>query len=269
MDRWSEYYLVLYSRENVVTETAINAAEPLPVMRELDELSSEKEFSDVIGRLVKGKATGSDGISSEIIKCAKPALLTKLVCHCWEEATVHQDTRDAIIITLYKNKGNRDDCNKYRGISLLSIVGKTFARVILNRLQKLAERVYPEAQCGYRRARSTSDKLFSLRQLQEKCREQQMPLNIAFIDLTKAFYLVSRSGLFQLLENIGCPTKLLSMITAFHSNMKSTVRYDEAVSNAFPIKTESNRVVSSRLPCLEPLKMASTSTLDRTASFSI
>ena len=27
------------------------------------------------------------------------------------------------------------------------------------------------------------------------------------------------------------------MITAFHSNMKNTVRYDGAVSNAFPIKT--------------------------------
>ena len=34
-----EHYLELYSRENVLTETAINAAEPLPVMRELDEYS--------------------------------------------------------------------------------------------------------------------------------------------------------------------------------------------------------------------------------------
>ena len=57
-----------------------------------------------------------------------------------------QDMRDAIIIILCKNSGDRGDCNNYRGISLLSVVGKTFARVVLNRLQKLAERVYPEAQ---------------------------------------------------------------------------------------------------------------------------
>ena len=139
-----------------------------------------------------------------------------------------QDMRDAIIVTMYTNKGD---------LSLLSIVGKTFARVILNRLQKLAERVYPEAQCCFRRARSTIDRLFSLRQLQEKCREQQVPFDIAFIDLTKAIDLVSRSDMFQLLEKMGCPPNLLSMITAFHSNMKSTVRYDEAVSNAFPIKS--------------------------------
>ncbi|XP_076458072.1 uncharacterized protein LOC143291792 [Babylonia areolata] len=43
--------------------------------------------------------------------------------------------RDAKIITLYKKKGERRDCNKYRGISLLSIIGKVFARVILIRLQ--------------------------------------------------------------------------------------------------------------------------------------
>ena len=82
-----------------------------------------------------------------------------------------QDIRDAKIITLYKNKGERRDCNNYRGISLLSIVGKVFARVILGRLQKLAERIYPESQWGFRVEKSTKDMIFSLRQLQEKCRE--------------------------------------------------------------------------------------------------
>jgi sulfite reductase beta subunit-like hemoprotein len=43
--------------------------------------------------------------------------------------------RDAKIVTLYKNKGDRSDCNNYRGISLHSKVGKAFARVVLNRLQ--------------------------------------------------------------------------------------------------------------------------------------
>ena len=79
-----------------------------------------------------------------------------------------QDMRDANIITLYRNKGDRSDCNNYRGISLLSIVVKVFARVALERLQTLAERVYPEAQFGFRAGRSTTDMIFSLRQLQEK-----------------------------------------------------------------------------------------------------
>ena len=141
--------------------------------------------------------------------------------------------RDSKIITLYKNKGERSDCNNYRGISLLSIVGKVFARVILIRLQKLAERVYPESQCGFRSKRSTVDMIFSIRQLQEKCRERNMPLYVSFIDLTKAFDLVSRDGLFKILPKIGCPPKLQSLIESFHMNTKGIVQYGGNVSEPF------------------------------------
>ena len=71
--------------------------------------------------------------------------------------------RDAKIVTLFKNKGDRSDCNNYRGISLLSVVGKVFARVVLARLQILADRIYPESQCGFRSGRSTVDMIFSVR----------------------------------------------------------------------------------------------------------
>ena len=145
--------------------------------------------------------------------------------------------RDAKIVTLYKNKGARSDCNNYRGISLLIIVGKLFAKVLLSRLQQLAERVYPESQCGFRAERSTRDMVFSLRQLQEKCREQQGPLYIAFIDLTKVLDLVSRDGLFKALPKIGCPPILLSMVRSFHDNMQATIQYEGSLSEPFEIKS--------------------------------
>ena len=94
----------------------------------------------------------------------------------------------------------------------------------------------PESQCGFRAERSTIDMVFSLRQLQEKCREQRRPLYLAFIDLTKAFDLVSRNGLFALLERIGCPPKLLKVITSFHDDMNGTVQFDGSSSDPFPIK---------------------------------
>ena len=78
-----------------------------------------------------------------------------------------------------------------QGISLLVVAGKAFARVVLPRLQKMTERVYPESKCGFRSKRSTTDMIFSVQQLQEKCNEQNLPLYIAF-DLTKASDLVSR-----------------------------------------------------------------------------
>ena len=145
--------------------------------------------------------------------------------------------RDSIIATLYKNKGDRSDRNNYRDISLLRIAGKLFARVALYRLQKIAERVYPESQCGFRSNRSTVDMIFSLRQLQEKCKEQQQPLYIAFIHLTKAFDLVRRDSLFKILPLLGCPPKLLSFIKSFHDGSRGTVQYDGNRSEAFDINS--------------------------------
>ena len=174
----------------------------------------------------------------DLIKYCKTTLLLPLhevLCQCWQEGAVSQDMRDSKIITIYKNKGERNDCNNYRG--LRSIVAKVFARVILIRLQKLAERIYPESQCGFRAERSTIDMIFSLRQLQEKCREQHMPLYIAFIDLTKAFDLVSRDGLFKVLPKIGCPPKLQSMIESFHTDTKGTVQFNDSFSAPFGIRS--------------------------------
>ena len=97
------------------------------------------------------------------------------------------------------------------------------AKVVLMKLQVLAERIYLESQCGFRAKRATIDMIFSLRQLQEKCREQGKPLYVAFIDLTKAFDLVNRNGLFKILAKIDCPPTLLSIMKSFHDNMKGTV----------------------------------------------
>ena len=78
--------------------------------------------------------------------------------------------------------------------------------------------------------------VFSIKQLQEKCREQRQPLYLAFIELTKAFDLVSRNGLFSLLQRFGCPPKLLCMIKSFHQDMHYTVQFDGSSSDSFPIR---------------------------------
>ena len=78
--------------------------------------------------------------------------------------------------------------------------------------------------------------IFSIRQLQEKCREQRQPLYIAFVDRTKAFDLVSGNGLFTLftmLQRIICPPKLLKIITYFHEDTNGIVEHDGSSSDPF------------------------------------
>ncbi|KAM7176630.1 uncharacterized protein RBU57_002249 [Macrochelys suwanniensis] len=127
MDRWVEHYSEVYSRQNTITEAALNTVDGFPVEIELDEKPTVEELKKVIESLSTGKAPGKDGIPPEVIKCGINVLLEHLhdlLCQCWDEGAVPQDMRDANIVTLYKNKGDRSDCNNYRGISLLSVVGK-------------------------------------------------------------------------------------------------------------------------------------------------
>ena len=146
LERWAEHYSKLYSRENTVSQSALDAIERLTTLQELDDPPSFEDVSKAIDQLLSGKSPDKDCISGEVIKAGKSSLLEpsyNLLLKCWKEGEVSQDMRDANIITLYKNKGDRSDCNNYRGISLLSIVGKLFARIILRRLQVLEERIYP------------------------------------------------------------------------------------------------------------------------------
>ncbi|XP_018022180.1 uncharacterized protein LOC108678311 [Hyalella azteca] len=189
LSRWVEQYLDLYSNVNNVSQEALDAIENLPSLDALDAEPSVEELKKPSTSFPVGRQLEKMEYPQMSSKGGKRALLGplhELLCLCWREGHVPQDMRDSKIITLYKNKGDRSDCNNYRGISLLSMVGKVFARVVLGRLQALADLVYPESQCGFRAQRGTSDMIFSLRQLQEKYREQRRPLYIAFIDLTKA-----------------------------------------------------------------------------------
>ena len=141
MDSWMEHFSNLYSRHTASPE-ALDSLECFETMNELDSVPTIEELNNVIDYLTNGKAPRSDNIPLDLIKACKSALLLPLyviLCQCWQERVVPQDMRDAKIITLYKSR--RTDCNSYRNILLLSIVGKILARVILVCLQQLAERV--------------------------------------------------------------------------------------------------------------------------------
>ena len=58
----------------------------------------------------------------------------------------------------------RLDPNKYRGITLLSIVGKIYTSVLNNRLYNFCENhgLIVDEQAGFRTSRSTVDQLFIL-----------------------------------------------------------------------------------------------------------
>ena len=169
------------------------------------------------------KVPGMDGITAEMLKNGSEKmidLLEQVIQSVWE-SEVPQHWRDAILVFFYK-KGLKLDCSNSRGISLLSIVGKLFSRIILSRLvHTIVNEILPESQCSFRASRGTVDMIFSARQLQEKCKEQNLPLYQCFIDLSKAFDTVNRSTLWKILLKLGCPERFVGLICSLHNGMKA------------------------------------------------
>ena len=112
---------------------------------------SNHGWDGAITGLKDGKVPGGDGIPVEVWKHEGDNLFSRphqLITNAWEVGSVPQAWKDTSIVTIYK-KGDRTYCGNYRGISLLSIAGKIFARILLNRLSThITSEIVPEPGYG-------------------------------------------------------------------------------------------------------------------------
>ena len=75
MERWVEHYLELYSKVSNVAKDAIDSLPQYPIMSMLDDEPDLLELSKALDAMANGKAPGSDGIPTEILKIGKETLL--------------------------------------------------------------------------------------------------------------------------------------------------------------------------------------------------
>ena len=122
-------------------------------------------------------------------------------------------------------------------VSLSSIAGKILAKILLNRLNAHLDQagLIPENQCGFSKDRGTIDIIFTARQIQEKCQEQNVDLFMTCVDLTKAFDTVSRDGLWKVMAKFCCPPRYIAMVRQFQDGMQARVQNDGEYSESFPV----------------------------------
>ena len=130
------------------------------------------ETQTAVNRLKWGKAPGICGIHVELLKAGGNALLVSLhavLCSVWNTGIIPTDWKRSLVFPLWKGKGDHQDCSNYRGVTLLSVPGKVFAQIILERVRHhLLEHQHPE-QSHNTPKRSTIDRILALRVLTE-CR---------------------------------------------------------------------------------------------------
>ncbi|CAH8597886.1 unnamed protein product [Schistosoma guineensis] len=134
-DRWVEHFKELLSRPAPLNPPNIEAAHTdLPINVGPPTI---EEISMTIRQIKSGKAAGPDNIPAEALKAdvaATARILHILFNKIWDEEQEPKDWKEGLLIKIPK-KGNLSNCDNYMGITLLSIPGNVFNRVLLNRMK--------------------------------------------------------------------------------------------------------------------------------------
>ena len=195
--------------------------------RILDQPITLAEVNYVVKAIKNNKSAGSDGIVGELIKyggntmCEMLLTLFNLV---WNNEYVPTYWREGLIVSLFK-KGDREDPGNYRGITLLSVIGKLYSRVINNRLLKYLElnNKLHEGQGGFRIGRSCIDNIFSLNELiQGRIKEGKLTYAF-FLDVKKAYDTVWRDGLWYKMWEMGIKGKMWRVVRSLYVNNRSCI----------------------------------------------
>ena len=261
LKRWRRFFdTLLDSRSPTLDPEVVEQVVQRPATRATRRLAAVPDPEEVEAAtkgLGNWKAVGPDLLAAELLKVDgddEPIVrehLRAIFIEVWNGGEMPQEWKDATIKVLYK-KGDRSNCSNFRGISLLSHVGKVLAKIITNRLSAFCEAndILPEEQCGFRPGRSTVCMLFVVRRLQELGRRRRIPLYMCFIDLQKAYDSVDRELLWKVLARAGIPTEMIAVIRKFHVGMRARVRMDDGeLSDWFPV-TQGLRQGCSMSPLL-------------------
>ena len=127
--RWHEFYSTLYYSSRHVFTSYKESSSMLPVTPyEIEE--------NALKKLNKGKSTGPDNITSELLIAGGPVLQT------WLKFLIDNIFKNRVIpdvseIVTLLQKGDPLDCRDYRLMSLLSFVFKLLMQVFILELKKI------------------------------------------------------------------------------------------------------------------------------------
>ena len=206
------------------------------------------EVNKLTNKLKNNKSSGIDNIINEFLKYSPESykkLLVKLFNVILKTGIIPNEWSISFISPIYKNKGEKNDPNNYRGISIISCLGKLFSALINERLTKFVDinEIIGEEQAGFRSGYSTQDHVFTLHaiietylninKISKKSKNKNKKLYCAFIDYQKAFDLVDRSCLWVKLLACNIKGKIMKLIFNLYQNTKACVKLNNELSRSF------------------------------------
>ena len=230
--RWKDYYEELLNQENPRVRRGggvgrLGGVTPI----------TEMEVNEALRKVKRGKGVGPDLIPAEVWMALEQEgreKLTELFNKIVNEECMPEEWRESIMIPIFKEKGDIQNCKNYRGIKLTSHTLKIFERVLDKRLREETE--IRDEQFGFMKGRGTVDAIFALRQVMEKYLEKQRGLYLAFIDLEKAYDRVPRGEVWRSMRLKGASEKYVRIVKDMYRGARTRVRSAVGTTDTFPVQ---------------------------------
>lgn len=196
-----------------------------------------EEVQKALKKAALHKASDLSGLCYDLFKSDGPEVLntlTVLLQMCWEQERVPHEWLLGVIVPILK-KGDKRCLDNYRGITLLSVVGKLYTSLLNARIMRYAESkgVLIDEQGGFRPRRGTRNHVFMLSEICRNRASVHQNTYACFIDLRKAYDRVYRPALFKRMHEEGIRGKMLRVIMNMYEQVESCVRITGTLTGLF------------------------------------
>ena len=138
------------------------------------------------------------------------------------------------IIPFFK-KGDRGLAKNYRGITLTPIAAKIYNALLRNHIEPKTDNVLRKNQNGFRRNRSTTSQILTIRRILDGVRAKNLQVTILFVDFAKTFDSIHSGKMEQILLAYGQPKETVAAMMILYRNNKVKVPTPDGDTDYFDI----------------------------------
>jgi len=201
--------------------------------------TSAPDIVKIIKSLETKNSCGHDLLSNRMIKKEISwfaMTLPPLINASLQEGIFPRVLKKATVIPIYK-KGDKDNMNNYRPISLLPVMSKIFEKVINEQLTGILDtRGYiDENQYGFRKKHSTEDAILKFtNEIQKELSNKKHVVSV-FVDVSKAFDSCDHSIILAKIGKTGLCGKGLNLIESYLKDREQEVWINGICGGKFTI----------------------------------
>nr|CDJ91205.1 RNA-directed DNA polymerase (reverse transcriptase) domain containing protein [Haemonchus contortus] len=217
-----DFYTELFRSSTFVPKCSMPPYEEPPAIL-------DSEVANPMRSMKKGAAPALDNIPADLLRSGSTTLHTLFAeqfNHYLRLKKILQQWKESKTILLLK-EGQREDISNYRPISLLSVVYKSFTKVLPNRVERILDEYQKVEQTGFRKNSSCMDNIHAVSQLIESSREYRLPLALLFVDYKKAFDSVEINAVLNALVQAGVDPAYVHLLEQCLSNTSTFIQLFE------------------------------------------